>query len=1141
MSASALTIKRPNDNVSGSTAVQNMAGFFHNILRIQPGEERKVFLFAVLGAMLNGGLAIGMNAVDAIFLSRAGATMLPLIYLLTPVIMLIYIPIFSYLLSRFGIDRVFDLTLGILVAGGCFLYYLFSGFNAEATTSLAVLCGVKLYANMWLFALYSLYWNFTDGYFDILDAKRLFALFAGGSAFGAMICGGLVTILIEYIPVQNLFLVWSATALLTVPLLISLRKQCSKIEEDFSLDETPVNFFTEIRQIPATLRKSRFVRTLAIVMFVTLSITLVCEYQYMNVFSDTAKTEIKAQLDNQKTDSPSTLSEQDRTRIIETASAQKLASLFGKLGALVNAFILIVNLFLFNRLIAWLGVRNMALILPLMYIGVFSFFLLNYGFGSALAGFFAYQGIMIAIEQNNQNFLFNAMPAGIRKQMRTFIEGIAEPLAVAIAGIFLLIYGRDAGGGSIDSFLNWIFSEQTAESLKSSLGIGKLTETGISLIGLCGAVICLLMVFILRWEYMQAMVVNLKRGWLDFSKPVMEILRNLGSSEMVKLVDITHSSSGGEVLQAIRLLVGTDRKAALNTLQIFWERASEDEKREAQLILVDILRSKDMPTTLAIIQWLEKKHLEPVPELVEELGCQGLISADIVIPWLKSDAPEKRSAASVTLWNSWHFDHGLASLQTILNMLAGKPEERRMAVRALGLTGQERYAHFLSGYLQDSSNIVRQETLAAILKLVTRESARLIPNILEAVENGAPEQRSLGMRILERIGDSNAILPLLSAARSFTPAECRQAELLITNIGLQTVPAIASAFQQLTLHYRGRSIAARALGRLAFPQSESLSPHVIDAELRRAYEFATYQAVLARNPNRSPGQNLLLRFYTDVQTTIVNFVLELLTIGGRLPSYELLSASLRSANPKERADTVETIEQGCERSLFKMLVPLIDHRRADRRLRLAEMICPSKDLSPDSIIMKSLDSYIPFECSAAMLCIHESGLTQKTDILRRLLLKNESRLVRQNILMFLDKESDPSVLSNIEKVSLFFISDFFSSFNVLEMAESVTSAEEIITTGGQSIYRKGDESSQLYLITQGEVELQCNGSRTTKQKGEVFGQDCVLGENTRLENAISRNATVLRLERQTIVKAAHIYPRIAVELLSRTLKRNANV
>jgi len=51
-----------------------------------------------------------------------------------------------------------------------------------------------------------------------------------------------------------------------------------------------------------------------------------------------------------------------------------------------------MNLFLFNRLITWLGVINLALVQPLVYMAVFSFFLINYGFPSALAGFFAYQG-----------------------------------------------------------------------------------------------------------------------------------------------------------------------------------------------------------------------------------------------------------------------------------------------------------------------------------------------------------------------------------------------------------------------------------------------------------------------------------------------------------------------------------------------------------------------------------------------------------------------------------------------------------------------------------------------------------------------------------------------------------------------------
>ena len=79
-------------------------------LRVQPGEGRKVLQFALLGALLQAGLATGMSAADSLFLIKIGADKLPVVYLLTPAMMLGYIPAFAWLLGRYHIDRVFDLT-----------------------------------------------------------------------------------------------------------------------------------------------------------------------------------------------------------------------------------------------------------------------------------------------------------------------------------------------------------------------------------------------------------------------------------------------------------------------------------------------------------------------------------------------------------------------------------------------------------------------------------------------------------------------------------------------------------------------------------------------------------------------------------------------------------------------------------------------------------------------------------------------------------------------------------------------------------------------------------------------------------------------------------------------------------------------
>src|SRR5678815_1955485 len=166
----------------------------NRLFRVEPGEWAKLLQFGLFGLLLQVGLGIGFSAGDAAFLSHVGPGQLPVIFLLTPVVMAVYTVVFSYLQVRFTPGRVIDLTLLLLVIGGVVGWGLLSVHLPKPLDG-AVYYALKLYLAMWYIGLYSLFWTFTDAYFDIQDAKRLFPLFAAfcalGTAIGALIVGGL--------------------------------------------------------------------------------------------------------------------------------------------------------------------------------------------------------------------------------------------------------------------------------------------------------------------------------------------------------------------------------------------------------------------------------------------------------------------------------------------------------------------------------------------------------------------------------------------------------------------------------------------------------------------------------------------------------------------------------------------------------------------------------------------------------------------------------------------------------------------------------------------------------------------------------------------------------------------------------------
>ena len=98
----------------------------HRFFKLEAGEARKVLHFALLGGLMQAGVAIGMTTGDALFLVNVGVEKLPYVYLATPVLMLAYVPVFTYLISRYSVARAFTLTGSVLVVGGVLLFLLVS-------------------------------------------------------------------------------------------------------------------------------------------------------------------------------------------------------------------------------------------------------------------------------------------------------------------------------------------------------------------------------------------------------------------------------------------------------------------------------------------------------------------------------------------------------------------------------------------------------------------------------------------------------------------------------------------------------------------------------------------------------------------------------------------------------------------------------------------------------------------------------------------------------------------------------------------------------------------------------------------------------------------------------------------------------
>jgi hypothetical protein len=808
--------------VSSLTPGEGADILLNRLLRVERGEWPKLVQFGLFGLLLQAGLGVGFAAGDAAFLAHVGSDKLPVIFLLTPPVMLVYTGAVSVVLVRFSMDRVVDVTLGLLVVGGVAGWALLSAGLPPQWDHLFYYA-LKLYLAVWYIGIYTLFWNFTDAYFDIQDAKRLFPLFSAFCALGMTLGAGVVSLFSDAIPTRDFLLVWAAIAAATAPAAVLLRRRWRRIaDSDAELGDEKGGVLAQLALVARTFAASRYALMLAAMLFVTLLLTNLAEFQYATVFQ--------------------------RGR-----SEAELASLFGRLYAAASVFNLVVCLFVFNRLVTRAGVRNVALILPLTYFAAFGYFFLAGGAAAALAAFFAYHGVLTSIEYNNQNLLFNAAPSAVKRPFRTIVEGLCEPMASLLAGGFLLAFARHM-------------------DLRELSGVGVLL--GATLIAVAVA---------LRHFYPAAMAENMRRGWLNFADAEAAAPAfDAGAREL--LTGKTHEADSGAAAAARALL-----------------------------------------------------HARPA-------GTRAAADPDAEL----------------------------------------SPATEAFAAR-----------------LEDSSPATRRAALQALVSVAGPGDIGLVPPLVASLPVMDRESRAVILQLLGMIGDVEAIPQILAAAARLSPRELRATEAMLAGLGEPAIPRLVQALGNSLAPYRARSIAARTLAELSYAQFLSqldrLTAEELDATARRLAVARRLEA----EPDASPALALLAHAYRDRIGEAVDFVLELLAIGGFLPDFDLLIVSLHSANPKVRGNAVEAIASGLPHAIWRRLDPLINRRPAH-----AGEGGTTRELEP--LLREALVAGRGFEVVAAAQALSERVTPQAlAAALRPALARDLSAAARDSLVALLQLDGEP--------------------------------------------------------------------------------------------------------------------------------------
>lgn len=418
------------------------------LLQIFPGEGAKTAWFAALGFLVHCGLAMGLSVTDAIFLSELGADELPMVYVIMPLFMILFTPLSSYIQSRFSIEKALSIALVAIACGAAALGLLFQTSIGDGNPGLVIFSG-KIFTSIWYIGLYTIFWNFVDAYFPLSEGKRLYGIINAGSCGGVILAGGLLTALSSRVDSFWILYIWAAMSMLSIPVGIAIRRRFVNLEDTGESDTQSVA--DTIRSSMRAVKRSKYALFTALLYFLLPLLNTANEYLSFSVFS-------------------------------KYGSEQEIIALFGQLYSIAYVFNLIISLFAFNYLVARIGVRNIVLIQPLVYFAAFFWYFSDFTFAAAVFGFFAYQTILCAVDNNNANLLFNALPHHEKRSIRTFIEGMGEPIAIAISGAALMY------------------------------GLNTFPTSKIALFGIAATFVAAITAYIINQLYVGGIVDNLKEG-----------------------------------------------------------------------------------------------------------------------------------------------------------------------------------------------------------------------------------------------------------------------------------------------------------------------------------------------------------------------------------------------------------------------------------------------------------------------------------------------------------------------------------------------------------------------------------------------------------------------------------------------------
>ena len=890
------------------------------LLDVRPGEGLPVLLTFLYIAVVVASFLLAKPIRNGLFLRQYGPYSLVYVYAAVPVVLSLFVPLYTRAVARVGSRRVTVVTLLFFTANVLFFWYAFR------FTDLELLPGVfYVWVNCFGIIAPVQAWSFANSIFDTRQAKRLFGVIGAGASFGA-ITGGLFA---RYLvgPVGgtvNMLLVLAGMILAAAVIVSVANKQIPRKAVTRSTRPTG----QPLRETLEYIARSPYLRLMAAMVFLVAIVTQWTAFQLSLAA-------------NERFD----------------GNADALTRFFGTFNFTLGTISFVLQLLVTGPALRRFGIAVTVLVLPLSLGLGSSLVLLAPALWSVLLTNALDQGLRFSVDKASYELLYLPIPPAQRVPLKNTIDIVVNRVA---DGCGALVLGLATQGFAVIPGLG--------------LGLRGTAALNLMMIGMWGAV-----AWRVRREYVRTIHESIHRHRLDteraasttIERSAAEALRaKLSGGEpadvryALSLLEVQQSRSWMPALRALLAHPEPDiRRRALSLL-----RAAAD--REIAEPAVRLLQDADLGVrTEALLYLTREMHVDPLAQIqklgdFEDFSIRAGMAAFLASPGASQNLEAAR-----------------ALIETMAG--APGPEgarERAEAARLIALV-PDAFPDILNTLIRDQDETVAREAVRSAKAILSGDLVPVLISVLgrdELTDEVAGALAGHGPAIVPEIERCLRDEQLSLDIRRELPA------VLVRIGTAEAEQALIGSLLQADVTLRHRVIASLNKLRTLHPEvrlDPAAINLLLAAEI--AGHYRSYQ-VLGPLRERLKMEDPVLQALQHAMEQELDRIFRLMALLLPHVGLHDAYVGLRSKDELVRANSLELLDNVLDPELRQVLVPLLDSQvTIEERIRLANRLVGAPLDSAEQAVATLLGSEDPWLRSSAIYAVGALQLHELKDELLR--------------------------------------------------------------------------------------------------------------------------------------------------------------